>query len=181
MEEARKREAHQRVEEAKDKVRALAAAVDPPPVLLAAQVHELARMAARANHPDSNILISLSREIDRFNDKIDISFTCLKVWGGGRDGDIVGAVVAKQLKAAIKKEASSDKKEKQKEGKIEDRPVMLIDSSQFLNCHTMTVHDFTSQTDCENQLFQLWAGQCNIHGVICYIYMCSSIHNVDST
>ncbi len=73
--------------------------------------------AARATHPDSNMLISLSREIDRFSDKIDILFTCLKVLGG-QDRDIMGAVVAKQLKAAMK-EATFEKREKQKEGKAE--------------------------------------------------------------
>ncbi len=119
MEEERKREAKQRIEEAKDKVRALAAAVDPSPILLAAQVDELARMAARVNHPDTSVFVSLAREIERFSDKIDVPFTCLKVLGG-RDGDIVGAVVAKQLKAALKKE--SDKKDKVKEEKHEQRP-----------------------------------------------------------
>jgi hypothetical protein len=89
------------LERLKEKVRSVAGAVDPNVDMLLYHLEALAHKALESGSSDTPTYMQLSREAEKHRDTIDVPMLALKILGG-RAHDLVGAAVAKQLKAAKK-------------------------------------------------------------------------------
>ena len=86
----------------------MAGQAEPNLPMLLYHLEELANKAVESNSTDASTFVQLAREAEKHRDFIDVPMLALKVLGG-RTNDIVGAAVAKQLKAAKKGEHAREK------------------------------------------------------------------------
>lgn len=101
------------IKELKDKVRTLCLQPEPSDSLILLTLDELAKVARRADHEDTEMYEELARQANRHQAKLDISNLCLSVLGGKAADAITKAIsrCMKDVKTDQKKEVSAPKPE----------------------------------------------------------------------
>lgn len=113
------------VQELKEKVRSLCMMAEPSTPLILITLEELAKVAKKEQHDESEVFEELARQALRHQTKLDIASLCLSVMGG-KAADVITKAISKCMRV----EKSVESKKEFSPPKSEDSPLYNLYPSQ---------------------------------------------------